>query len=45
MTKQMLVNKKIFSMCFNPVAAVFFIMMRQKTYTLKANFLEDSLSV
>ena len=32
-------------MCFDPVAAVFFIMMGQRVYTFPTNFLEDSLSV
>ena len=32
-------------MCFDLVAVVSFIMMGQRMYTFKTNFLEDSLSV
>ena len=38
-----LVEKKKL-ICFDPVAAVSFIMMGQRIYTFIRNFLEDSLS-
>ena len=39
------IKKKLFLMCFGPVAAVFAIMMSQRIYTFITNFPKDSLSV
>ena len=38
-------NNKKKLLCFDPVAVASFIMMGQRMYTFKINFLEDSLSV